>query len=158
MRALLTVFFCLAAATLCTAADLTFERVWPSYRPAESFEHITEYFGKNEDPVAEHILRSQPNTRAGYYFLVRLKNETADIPAARFELQIITPFSADPKTYTFDGPIPKGSTAFNLGLTGPDWPGTPKATAVAWQIRLLTATGTELAKTQSYLWAMPAKR
>jgi hypothetical protein len=158
MRALLTAFFFLVAATFCAAADLTIVRVWPGYRTAESFERIAEYFDKNEDPAAEHIIRTQPDTRAGYYFLVRFKNNTAVIPAARLELQIITPFSTDPKTYTFDRPIPKGSTAFNLGLTGADWPGKPKDEVVAWQLRLLTPTGTELAKTQSYLWAKPEKK
>jgi hypothetical protein len=158
MRALLTAFVFLVAATFCAAADLTIVRVWPGYRTAESFERIAEYFDKNEDTAAEHIIRTQPNTRAGYYFLVRLKNKTAEIPSARLELQIITPFSTDPKTYTFDRPIPKGSTAFNLGLTGADWPGKPKDEVVAWQIRLLTPTGTELAKTQSFLWTMPAKK
>ncbi|MBK9990433.1 MAG: hypothetical protein IPP19_06790 [Verrucomicrobia bacterium] len=158
MRALFTSVLFLVAATLSTAADLTIIRVWPGYRTAESFVRISEYFDKNEDSEAQHIIRTQPDTRAGYYFLVRLKNTTAETTAIRIELQVITPFSTDPKTYTFDRPIPKGSTAFNLGLTGTDWPGTPKDEVVAWQIRLLTPTGTELAKTQSFLWSLPAKK
>lgn len=158
MRALVTTLFFLVAATLCTAADLSIVRVWPGYRDAESFERISEYFDKNEDADAQHIIRTQPDTRAGYYFLVRLKNTSAETSSIRIELQVITPFSTDPKTYTFDRPIPKGSTAFNLGLTGADWPGQPKDEVVAWQIRLLSPTGTELAKTQSFLWAQPAKK
>lgn len=158
MRALVTTLFFLAATTLCTAADLSIVRVWPGYRDAESFERISEYFDKNEDTEAQHIIRTQPDTLAGYYFLVRLKNTTEAITTIRIELQVITPFSTEPKTYTFDRPIPKGSTAFNLGLTGTDWPGQPKDEVVAWQIRLLSPTGKELAKTQSFLWAQPAKK
>lgn len=158
MRAFLTASFFLLAASLCAAADFTIVRVWPGYRPAESFERISEYFDKDEDVKGQHILRTHPDTRAGYYFLVRLKNETAEIPTARIELQLITPFSTAAKTYTFDSVIPKGNTAFNLGLTGADWPGQPKDEAVAWQVRLLSSTGAELAKAQSFLWAMPDKK
>jgi hypothetical protein len=157
MRAFFTAFFFLVAASLC-AADLTIVRVWPGYHTAEEFERISEYFGHEEDVTGHHILRTKPEIRTGYYFLVRFKNDTAEISNARIELQLITPFAAEPKTYTFDSVIPKGNTAFHLGLTGTDWPGKPKDEAVAWQVRLLSATGTELAKTQSFLWAMPDKK
>jgi hypothetical protein len=158
MRALLYTACLLLAASLCHAANPTIVRVWPGYRTDEEFERISEYFGHDEDVKGQHILRTKPETRAGYYFLVRLKNESAEISTARLELQIITPFSTQAKTYTFDSTVPHGSTAFNLGLTGADWPGKPKDEAVAWQVRLLSETGAELAKTQSFLWTMPDKK
>ena len=157
MRAFLTAFLALATASLCTAADLSIVRVWPGYRTAESFERISEYLGKNEDARAQFILRTQPDTRAGYYFLVRVKNAEAAVTDATIELQVITPFSPEPKTYNFSGTLPAGSHVLNLGLTGTDWPGKPKDEIVAWKLRLLSSTGTELAKAQSYLWSMPAK-
>lgn len=158
MRALLFSLLVLATTTLSQAAELTIVRVWPGYRTAESFENISEYFGKNEEPAAQHILRSQPGERAGYYFLVRLKNKGADLAAARFELQLVTPFAAAPRTYTFDSSIPEGSHAFHLGLTGNDWPGKPKEESIAWKLRVLSSDGTELVQTQSYLWALPDKK
>ena len=158
MRVFLTVLFASVAASICAAADLTIVRVWPGYRAAESFERISEYFGKNEEAAAQHIIRTQPSERAGYYFLVRLKNEAAEIAGSHFELQIVTPFATLPKTFTFDSPIPHGSHAFHLGLTGADWPGKPKDEAIAWQLRVLSSTGTELSRTQSFLWSLPEKK
>lgn len=158
MRVFLTALLALVAASISAAADLAIVRVWPGYRAAESFERISEYFGKNEEPAAQHIIRTQPGERAGYYFLVRLKNENAEIAGARFELQIVTPFATAPKTFTFDSAIPQGSHAFHLGLTGTDWPGKPKDEAIAWQLRVLSSTGAELARTQSFLWSQPDKK
>jgi len=158
MRALLTVLFVLATATLSHAADLTLVRVWPGYRTTESFERISEYFGKDEEPAAQHILRTQSGERAGYYFLVRLKNKGAELANARFELQLVTPFATEPRTYTFNSAIPQGSQAFHLGLTGTDWPGKPKDESIAWKLRVLSSDGTELLQTQSYLWALPEKK
>jgi len=158
MRVFLTVLFAFVGASICSAADLSIVRVWPGYRTAESFERISEYFGKNEEPAAQHIVRTQPSERTGYYFLVRLKNENTEITGAHFELQIVTPFATLPKTFTFDSSIPHGSHAFQLGLTGADWPGKPKDEAIAWQLRVLSSDGTELSRTQSFLWSQPEKK
>jgi hypothetical protein len=158
MRVFFTALLALAAASFCAAADVTIVRVWPGYRAAVSFERISEYFGKDENARDQLILRTQPDTRAGYYFLVRVKNSGPALDAAKFELQVITPFSPDPKTYNFPSALPAASRAFNLGLTGTDWPGQPKDEVVAWQLRLLSSTGVELAKAQSYLWTMPDKK
>jgi len=158
MRVFLTALLTLVAAIVCTAADLSIVRVWPGYRTDESFERISEYFGREEDTAGQHILRTHPETRAGYYFLLRVKNSGTAIDAAKIELHLITPFSPEPKTYTFTTALPNGSHAFHLGLTGADWPGKPKDAVVAWQLRLLAADGAELATTQSYLWSQPDKK
>lgn len=158
MRAILTALLVFATATFSHAAELSLVRVWPGYLTAESFERLSEYFGKNEEPAAQHILRTQPGERAGYYFLVRLKNKGAALTGARFELQVVTPFATESRTYTFDSTIPQGSHAFHLGLTGSDWPGKPKDESVAWKLRVLSPDGAELLQSQSYLWALPEKK
>jgi hypothetical protein len=158
MRIFLITLFTLVAASCCAAADLTIVRVWPGYRTAESFERISEYFGKDEDAPNQLILRTRPDTRPGYYFLVRVKNSAAALADAKIELQVITPFAPEPKTYNFSCSLPAGSHALNLGLTGTDWPGQPKDEVVAWQLRVLSSSGTELVKAQSYLWIMPDKK
>jgi len=157
MRVFLATLFTLVVVTGCAAADLAIVRVWPGYRTAESFERISEYFGKDEDPHGQLVFRTEPNIRAGYYFLVRLKNTGAAVDA-KIELQVITPFTTDTKTYTFSSTVAPGSHAFQLGLTGTDWPAQPKDEVVAWQLRLLSASGDELAKAQSNLWALPDKK
>ena len=158
MRVFLTALFTLVVASVCTAADLTIIRVWPGYRTTESFERISEYLGKDEDARGQFILRTQPEVRAGYYFLLRVKNTAAAITDAKIELQVITPFSPEPQTYNFTCTLPANSQVLNLGLTGTDWPGKPKDEVVAWQLRLLSPTGSELAKAQSHLWALPDKK
>jgi len=157
MRTLLTALLILAAATGCVAADPTIVRVWPGYRDAESFARISEYLGKDENPRGQLILRTQTDIRAGYYFLLRVKNTGGAIADAKIELRVISPFAPEAKTYNFTCTLPAGSHALNLGLTGADWPGKPTDEVVAWQLRLLSPTGTELAKTQSHLWALPEK-
>jgi hypothetical protein len=157
MRVFLATLLALAAACVCVAADLTIVRVWPGYRTTESFERISEYLGKEEDARGQLILRTQTDNRAGYYFLLRVKNSGATIPDTKVELQVITPFSPEPKTYNFACTLPAKSAVLNLGLTGADWPGKPKDEVVAWHLRLLSPSGAELAKAQSYLWSMPDK-
>ena len=158
MRILLASLFFSLAASFCVAADLTLVRVWPGYRTSESFERISEYFGQEEDAAAQHILRTQPHERAGYYFLVRLKNDGSDLAGARFEIQVISPSATTAKTYVFESAVPRGSTAFNLGITGRDWTDKPKEESVAWQLRVLSASGAELLRTQSFLWSLPDKK
>lgn len=158
MRTFLTTSLLVITASICAASDLKIIRVWPGYRTAESFERISEFLGKDEDPSNQLILRTQENTRAGYYFLVRAKNfEHSATANAKIELRVITPFSPEAKTYNFTCTLPTGSHVLNLGLTGTDWPGKPTDDVVAWQLRVLASDGTELAKTQSHLWAQPEK-
>ena len=153
MRAVLLFFTCLVA-NLCVRAQVEIRRVWPEYREAESFDRISEYFNEKENTGGEIVLRTQPGERAGYYFLVRVRNSGAGIPDARIELNLIAPDSPVAKQYSFPAPLPARSEVINLGLTGKDWL-SPTINPVAWEIRLLAADGRELARKQSYLWAKP---
>lgn len=143
---------------LAAPAATEFVRVWPAYRDAASFERIGEYFGQPENAGRETVLRTQPSTRDGYYFLVRVK--TSDTPApsnARFELRVIRPDTADPVTHTFPAALGPKETVFQLGLTGADWPGGKDAHPVAWKLSLLSAENRVLAEHKSFLWEKPAK-
>ena len=122
MRPLLTFIMLalLGSAVPAHAKDLEVVRVWPAYRTAESFDRIGSYFNRSETRGSETVRRSQPAVRDGYYFLVRLKNPHAAVAGATFELQVVTPVSPAPKTFTFQADVPAGTQAFNLGLTGSD--------------------------------------
>ena len=139
------------------AADVSFVRVWPGYRSADSFERISEYFTGEENTGGQTVLRSRPAERAGFYFLARLKNAGPAVAGATFELDVITPASAAPRTFTFTAGLPAGEHVFNLGLTGADWPGA-KVQPVAWKLTVLAPGGAELARAQSYLWEKPPGR
>lgn len=144
----------LIAASSAGAAEIDFIRVWPAWRDADSFLRISEYFGGSENTGRQTVLRSRLGERAGFYFLVRLDNDRAAVSAARFELKVILPDSPQPRTHLFSSVIPAGRHAFNLGLTGEDWPDR-KTQPVAWQLRLLDTEGRELAVKHSFLWAKP---
>jgi hypothetical protein len=145
----------LGAALPVHAGNLEVVRVWPAYRTAASFERIGLYFNGAEKAAGETIARSRPAVRAGYYFLVRLDNPGAAVAGAKFELSVINPASPEPQAFAFQADVPAGSHAFDLGLTGSDWPG-PKAGAVAWLLTVRAPDGSELARQQSFLWARPA--
>lgn len=144
------------AGTLLRAADVEFLRVWPGWRAAESFDRISEYFGGGENPGREVILRTQPAERVGYYFLVRVKSATA-LARAQFQLQVIRPDAPEPKTFVFPTSIPAKEKVFQLGLTGPDWPGGDKASPIAWKLALLDPDGRTLAEHKSFLWEKPRR-
>ncbi|HTQ30630.1 MAG TPA: hypothetical protein VMI53_05415 [Opitutaceae bacterium] len=136
------------------AADVSFVRVWPGYRSAESFERISEYLTGGENTGGQIVLRSRPAERAGFYFLARLKNAGPAVAGATFQLDVITPASATPRTVTFTADLPAGEHVFNLGLTGADWPDA-NAQPVAWKLAVLAPGGAELVHRQSYLWEKP---
>jgi hypothetical protein len=142
-----------SAATV-SAAGLDIVRVWPGYRTADSFDRIGDYFGSDENRRGETIRRSQPAAREGYYFLMRLKNPGAALTGARFELQVISPASPEPRTYAFTADVPAGGQVYELGVTGRDWPGA-KTSAVAWQLVVSAPDGSELVRRQSFLWTKP---
>jgi hypothetical protein len=151
--ALLTLL--LGSATSVRAGNIEVVRVWPAYRTAQSFDRIGLYFNGGEDSAGKSIQRTRPATRDGYYFLVRLDNPGAAVAGATLEVSVITPASPEPQAFSFKADVPAGSHAFDLGLTGPDWPG-PKSGAVAWRVTVRAPDGAELASQQSFLWARPA--
>jgi len=135
-------------------------RIWPSWRSADSFLRIGEYFGGSETRSGQTILRSQPAERSGFYFLTRIKNAEAALPDAHFELQVIRPDSPHAVTYRFPSTIETGSHVYLLGLTGSDWPDFNDKPAedvhpVSWQLRILDSQARELLHSESYLWAKP---
>ena len=138
------------------AAGLEVVRVFTGWRDAASFQRVSEYFTDKENTGGVVVLRTRPVERAGYYWLVRMKNDGAPM-AGTFELQVISPAGPEPKTFTFPVSLPAGRSLFDLGLTGTDWPGA-KARPAAWRLRILDAGGKPLAEEKSFLWEMPPKR
>ena len=138
------------------AAGPEIVRVFTGWRDAASFQRVTEYLDGRENTGGIIVLRTQPGARAGFYWLVRLKNDGEPLAGAKFELQVITPTSPETKTFTFSADVTAGSPLYQLGLTGADWPDA-KARPAAWRLRLLTADGRTLIGEQSFLWELPAR-
>jgi hypothetical protein len=157
MRLVLSSLLLLLCASLASAAEVEFVRVWPGWRDADSFERIGEYFGRPEKARGEVVLRTKSEVREGYYFLVRVKAGTTVPANSRFELNVIRPDNPEAQTFTFAAPLAAKETVFQLGLTGVDWPGGKAANPVAWRLALLDASGRTLAEQKSFLWEKPAK-
>ena len=137
-----------------TAPELALVRVWPGWKDAEDFTRLREYFGAAPDPGPRRVLRTTPEQRAGFYFLVRTRG--AAVPAAVFELAILRPDGPEPVTHRFPAALRAGEEVVELGLTGDAWPGGKRAQPVAWRLRVLAADGRELAAQRSFLWVDPA--
>ncbi len=134
------------------APAVTLTRILPGYQTADHFKRISEYLDGQENRSGQILLRSQPASRDGYYFLLRIENPDTAQHNLVAELQLIAPDAPTAKTHTFPlATLPTGSRIVQLGLTGSDWPDA-KAHPVAWQLRLLAADGTELLRRQSHLW------
>ena len=151
-RCLAALLFALPAAARAAGPEIV--RVSTGWRTAASFQRVSEYFDGHENDGGIAVLRTQPGDRAGFYWLVRLKNDGPPLTGAKFELEVITPVGPTPKTFTFPAAIARGSALYDLGLTGADWPGAT-ARPAAWRLKLLAADGRTLLAEQSFLWALP---
>lgn len=134
-------------------AGVTIVRVFPGWRDASSFKRISEYFTGREDTGGQIVLRTHPDERGGYYFLVRVRNPDAP-QAVTAILDIVRAGNAGTQTYPFHASLAAGDTVLNLGLTGVDWTDA-KADPVAWRVTLKAADGHILASDRSYLWEKP---
>jgi len=144
------------AEALAKEGDLNIVRVYTGWRDAASFKRISEYFDGKENTRGEAMLRTHPDQRAGYYFLVRVANPSA-ARNIKAHLEVITATSAKPVTYDFSPELKSGDTVFHFGLTGADWPDAT-ANPVAWKLELMDSEGRALASERSYLWEKPAAK
>ncbi len=150
MRLLSSLFIFTALVASATASEVTIARVFSGWRDAESFKRISEYFTGKENTGGDNVLRTHPDHRAGFYFLVRATNPGA--PASiKISVDVITPTDNKPKTYSFSADLKTGANVLNIGLTANDWPDA-KANPVAWKIELIAADGHVLTGEKSYLW------
>jgi hypothetical protein len=149
-------FFLLLGLCAASAADLTITRVYSGWRDAASFKRISEYFTGRENTGGQSVLRTHPEQRAGYYFLVRVANSGAPRKVTA-RLQVITDTAAKPVEFLFSPELDSGETVFHLGLTGADWPDAT-TNPVAWKLDLTDAGGQAPVSEQSYLWEKPAAK
>jgi hypothetical protein len=140
----------------CSAsAGVSVVRVWPQYRAAASFERIGEFFTGKEQDAREPVLRSQPASRDGFYFLLRLSNTESSPQTLQPELRVILPDSPQVRTVIFPAvTLQPGKPVIHVGLTGSDWPLDLKH-PVAWELRLLDTAGHPVAREASFLWSPP---
>lgn len=148
--------FLLLGLGVASATELAITRVYSGWRDAASFKRISEYFDGKENTGGEPVLRTHPDQRAGYYFLVRVSNSGAPRKVTA-RLEVITDATAKPVEFSFSPELGTGNTVVRLGLTGPDWPNAT-TNPVAWKLDLTDADGKLLAVEKSYLWERPGTK
>lgn len=151
---LLFVLCVAGAAAAAPAPEFALVRVWPGWKEAEDFTRLREYFGAAPDSDPRRVLRTSPDQRAGFYFLVRTRGPA--VPAAVLELAVLRPDGPEPVTHRFPAALRAGGEVLELGLTGDAWPGGKRAQPVAWRLRVLGAGDRLLAEERSFLWVEPA--
>jgi hypothetical protein len=138
------------------AADLEIVRIYTGWRDGASFKRISEYFDGKENTGRETVLRTNPEQRTGFYFLVRVKNPGA-ARKVTFQLQLIEQGAPTPRQTAFAGELGSGTSVFQLGLTGPEWQDA-KSQPIAWHLQVLGDDGRVLVTEKSYLWEKPAAK
>ncbi|WP_148216288.1 hypothetical protein [Coraliomargarita akajimensis] len=133
------------------------DAIYPRYMETSQFKRIHEYRTGVEYAGNRVIIRTDPDVRDGYYFVLQLDTKAHRLPQGTTILaEFYTPSSPAPQQFTFELPAkrPKTKEIF-IGLTGEIWPyAEGKATPAAWKFTLLDANGNELGQKQSYLWSM----
>jgi len=121
---------------------------------AHAFKHIPEYFGGSERSGGRLTLRTHPDVRGGFYFILILGEEAGELPPGAFVLELITEAGVNPVTHRFRLP-PDALTETRevlLGLTGPKAQRPPALTLLAWRVRYEAQDGVTLGHAASFLW------
>jgi hypothetical protein len=131
------------------------EEIKPRYIETEAFKRISEYLTGQEYLGDRVLLRSDPDTRAGYYFTLVLDEDVRHLPKGTQIIdEFFTPKSVEKQTHTFTLPSQLASTnEIFVGLTGEDWPQVGGVPA-AWRFTIEDANGKLLGEKQSYLWSL----
>jgi hypothetical protein len=127
--------------------------IWTEYRDEQSFVRLSEYFDGKENPGKKILLRTQPESREGFYFSIRLNEPEGDrLFPGSVRLHLIAPDAEVPKTYDFAlNPQDRKTSLILLGVTGGDW-SYGDTLPLAWMIEILDQNGVQQAVKKSFLW------
>lgn len=148
-----------AGALLASAASLFGVKIENGYSREMvdvDFQRISEFFTGQENTTGRLILRTQPDSRDGLYFVLLLdQSATGLTPAHTIKAEVIRTDKSLPVTFQWSVPAHSyKSKEVLLGLTGADWD-SENLGATAWRITFLDQSGNQLAEYPSYLWQLP---
>ena len=141
------------------------ERVALLEKSADAFTDIREYFDPEggERTGRRWIARTDPDKRAGLYFVVRISEsneERASAPAlGSVVIHVIDAEAPDDRaTYTFPAESwsREQSRSLWLGLTGEQRP-KRRASISAWKVEIRAQSGDVLAEAESFAWSLPSE-
>ncbi len=139
------------------AADeqpVSLRQVYYRYIPAESFERISEFFDGVENTGRRKILRSDNESRAGFYYILRIRPDWNVLAQGSIlRVRYIPVGQVQPLTYDFElkDQLREWRGEVFFGLTGKQWQGKSEQ-PIAWKLELLDNTGKVLVSKQSMLW------
>jgi len=120
--------------------------------PQEDFLRISEYFTGREPLTDRVYIRTMPEDRGGYYWILPVRSKMVAQQPLLIALSVQVP--GDPAIRKFnlrpDRQLTKKQTLW-IGLTGSDWPD-PDLPPVAWQLSILSEDGTAIETRESFLW------
>jgi hypothetical protein len=133
-----------------------FSQVYYRYIPEQNFQRISEFFSGEEDSGVRKILRSNAESRGGFYYILRVKPTWNKLPAGSIlRVEYVPAGGLKAVSYDFQlgEQLKDWSGEVFFGLTGEQWKSTSKwDQPIAWKLLLLGPDGTVLASTQSMLW------
>ena len=132
------------------------ENIEPRFMQESQFISIREYMTGIVNTGKKVILRSDPATRTGFYFVLTFDTKLHRFPPGCSIIgEFYTPHSSDPKTHRFILPIQRKKTReILIGLTGEDWSLDDSSAPSAWQFLIQDANGTIIGSKQSFLWSL----
>lgn len=138
-----------------TLTSLEITEIKPRLIEEQQFMRIDEYLTGKENTGDRVILRSNPSSRTGYYFVLILDENVKYLPTGT---KIIGEFHTTKElgVQTIEFSLPKKRPKTNeifVGLTGEDWP-KGSVTPAAWRFTIQDANGAVLATKQSFLWSL----
>lgn len=122
------------------------------YAPEKDFTRISEYFTGEENTSGRLYLRSQPDEREGYYWIVSTPESLRSEPG-RVTLEAHIPGSPETRLESFEVKTFNEQSIW-VGMTGSDWPSS-KARPVAWQLTVYDRQGAAVFQRESFLWSEP---
>ena len=126
------------------------------YLTANNFKSLAESFTGNEDMGEAGVVRSDPESRDGMYFVLQLSRYVKHIPLGS-EVLVQYTRSDNPQVTSKTMPLVdlnKNGSYLYVGITGPDWPG-PDTKVTAWKISILDASGNPIVEKKSFTWNQP---
>lgn len=160
MRIFLLILFCLSSAACSTTQEsaepvVKIVEIMPRYIKTEEFKRISEYMTGKENPGRRVIIRTDPQQRDGYYFVLVLNRNVRKLPPdAYIQGEFYTSKSLDLQTYRFELPsiLPSTREIF-IGLTGENQP-EENIIPAAWRFTIKNSQEEILAQEKSYLWSL----
>ncbi|MBC2602192.1 hypothetical protein [Puniceicoccus vermicola] len=124
------------------------------YIPEEDFFRISEYFTGQEPETDRIYVRTDPEVRGGYFWILPITKEMSQRDIGEIHLSVQIPGDPEMKEFTLE-PERSASSGATLwiGLTGLDWPGIQFG-PVAWNLQILDPEGKVLEERESYLWSV----